>query len=457
MPEDTQTVRFDPTNSFDVLQRLGTASDRLGQRGEEIGKGFIRGDRAVRVATQNITQGLLSANSAADAAVITFQSLERVFKIPLVATVGAAATIAGFAYFKTKVDESQKAYEQLREELQRPLSAEIDLSPEDLAVRIDAVRKATDAAAKSADSWAAAIGRVVLNPKLLAQLALMFQPIPVPAFLLPFKTPKTTQDLQKEATEGKARELKLSDALADNELRRASLKLIDNDLTKAELILEQKRAALVEESVTKGGNTLNLYKRFLAAQIDLEVAGRKKAKEDEKTLDAARKTTDELKKQAALLREPPKSPEQRKAEAIQEADQAVADAEANQHRIEAQQAEEARAAAQKKSDIGEIQRFGRVLNPQERLQTRLEDEGAATQKGFEDRAKDLNKSLNDQMEEQLRGVSPEQLKNEREFNKGRGKEDVSDLAGQDFSGIASLANQDFSGIASLGGLSIKIA
>ncbi len=113
MPEDTQTVRFDPTNSFDVLQRLGQGTDRLGASGARVGESFLRGDRAVRVATQNITQGLFMANNAADATLITMQSLERVFRIPIGLTIFAAGAIAAGAAIVAMIEKASKAREEL--------------------------------------------------------------------------------------------------------------------------------------------------------------------------------------------------------------------------------------------------------------------------------------------------------------------------------------------------------
>ncbi len=115
MPEDTQTVRFDPTNSFDVMQRLGQGADRLGASGERIGAGFLRGDRVVRTATANITQGLFMANNAADATLLTLQSLERVFRIPIGATIFAAGAIAAVEAISKIIDKERE----LREEIHR--------------------------------------------------------------------------------------------------------------------------------------------------------------------------------------------------------------------------------------------------------------------------------------------------------------------------------------------------
>ncbi len=113
MPEDRVTITADAGQYFDVLQRAGVASDRLAGSGERIGAGFIRGDRAVRVATQNITQGLFMANNAADATLITMQSLERVFKIPLGFTIFAAGAIAAGAAIVAMIEKASKAREEL--------------------------------------------------------------------------------------------------------------------------------------------------------------------------------------------------------------------------------------------------------------------------------------------------------------------------------------------------------
>ncbi len=143
MPEDRVTLTADGSQYFDVLARAGVASDRLGQSGERIGAGFIRGDRAVRVATQNITSGLLSANNAADASLIAFQSLERVFRIPLLATVGVAAGIAGIVKLHEEVTKTGIASEAARKELDKSFGVQSQLSTADLVYEITAVSTAS--------------------------------------------------------------------------------------------------------------------------------------------------------------------------------------------------------------------------------------------------------------------------------------------------------------------------
>jgi hypothetical protein len=113
MPEDRVVITADAGQYFDVLSRAGVASDRLAGSGVRVGESFLRGDRAVRVATANITQGLFMANNAADATLITLQSLERVFRIPIGATIFAAGAIAAVEAISKIIEKEQK----LREEI----------------------------------------------------------------------------------------------------------------------------------------------------------------------------------------------------------------------------------------------------------------------------------------------------------------------------------------------------
>ncbi len=159
MPEDTQTVRFDPTNSFDVLQRLGGASDRLGQSGERIGAGFIRGERVVRTATGNITRSLLTAGSAADVAAVSMEGLERVFRIGVGATVGVAAGVAGFAAVQAQIAKTTESVKVLGKELSKTFSTQAGLGAADLAKEIDLVSKATDDLEKNTEGVKAFFAR----------------------------------------------------------------------------------------------------------------------------------------------------------------------------------------------------------------------------------------------------------------------------------------------------------
>lgn len=260
MPEDVVTLRADGSQYFDVLSRAGVAADRLSGSGDRIGTGFLRGDRAVRVATQNITQGLLSANNAADAALITFQSLERVFRIPIASTVGIAAAVAGVSALRNEMKKTQDAVEAARMSLRVPLEIQAQLSPEDIATRIEAITKTTRELEKQIDSAAQKIVRFFAGP-------------------LGSTSGAMRKQISDQIEENEARVSALATARADKELEIARNKHEQleaekegGDILKAQVEFDQQRAKLMEEFITKGGNLLDFYKRFLAAQFTLNDA-----------------------------------------------------------------------------------------------------------------------------------------------------------------------------------------
>ena len=77
----------------------------------------------------------------------------------------------------------------------------------------------------------------------------------------------------------------------------------------------------------------------------------------------------------------------------------------------------------KEGDEAEIKRFGRILSPQEREQVGFQDQEAARQKGFQDQDKTRDQAASDFNERTSRGISQEQLENEREHFKGQNRED----------------------------------
>ncbi len=159
MPEDTLRVTIDPSNSFDVLSRLGNSADRLGASGARIGEGFIRGDRVVRTATGNITRSLLTASSATDVAAASFEGLERVFRIGIGATVGVAAGVAGFVAIERQITKTAESTKALGKELGKTFSTQSALGAADLANEITAISKATDDAEKNTQGLVAFFAR----------------------------------------------------------------------------------------------------------------------------------------------------------------------------------------------------------------------------------------------------------------------------------------------------------
>ncbi len=152
MPTETVTLVLDKSQYERAISEVVAGQGRLAQSGERIGAGFIRGDRAVRVATQNITSGLLTANNAADASLIAFQSLERVFKIPLLSTVAIAAGIAGIVKLHEEVEKTRVAADAVGKQLAKSFGIQARLSSADLVTEIQAISTASAELEKRLDS-----------------------------------------------------------------------------------------------------------------------------------------------------------------------------------------------------------------------------------------------------------------------------------------------------------------
>lgn len=113
MADQTVTLVLDAEQYYASIAKVTKSNDALSRSGQAFGEGFLRGDRAVRVATSNIVQGLAMANNAADATLMTMMSLERVFRIPIGATIFAAAGIAGVEAIGKIVEKAQELRNQI--------------------------------------------------------------------------------------------------------------------------------------------------------------------------------------------------------------------------------------------------------------------------------------------------------------------------------------------------------
>lgn len=141
MPEDRTILTADASQYFDVLRRAGTAADRLGASGARVGEGFVRGERAIRVASQNISSALLTAGDATSTFLIAASGLERVFKLGIGPTIGVAALIKGFEVMHEQVKKTNDAYDDLKKEIEKPIrvdpvTSEMDKRIDDLTEKI---------------------------------------------------------------------------------------------------------------------------------------------------------------------------------------------------------------------------------------------------------------------------------------------------------------------------------
>ncbi len=115
MPTETVTLVLDKSQYERAISEVVAGQGRLSRSGASIGDGFLRGERVFRTATRNVVQGLATANSAADATLLTLVSLERVFRIPIAATVLAAGGFALLEVISKTLDKARL----LRQEIDR--------------------------------------------------------------------------------------------------------------------------------------------------------------------------------------------------------------------------------------------------------------------------------------------------------------------------------------------------
>ncbi len=263
MPEDTLTLRTDPTNSFDVLSRLGTGFDRLGASGDRMGAGFIRGERVVRTASGNIAASLLSVNDAASVAVVALQGLERVFAIGLLPTVAVAAAVAAFEVFHKQIVKTREASDELGKELAKAVGLETQRSVEALSSDIDTLSDKMSKLRKEASSPTSKIMSALLgrDDSEAAQLRRAEHGKP--------ELSDATKE-QKQLIDGEKQLREYASARADKEVKIAEAKRDQNKIGQLELAYEDQRAKLFQGAFKAGLNMVDLMKRLIALQITLK-------------------------------------------------------------------------------------------------------------------------------------------------------------------------------------------
>ncbi len=263
MPEDVLTLRTDPTNSFDVLSRLGTGFDRLGASGERMGAGFIRGERVVRTATGNIATSLLSVNDAASLAVVTLQGLERVFAIGLLPTVAVAAAVAAFEVFHKQIEKTREASDELGKALGKSVGLEVQGSVESLGSEIDTLRDKMEKLRKEANSPTSRFMKLFGGGEDSEAASLRRAEHGRPDQLPVAKE-------QQQLISGEERLKELTSARADKEVKIAEAKRDRNKIGELELRYEDQRAKLFQGVFKAGLNMVDLMKRLIALQITLK-------------------------------------------------------------------------------------------------------------------------------------------------------------------------------------------
>ncbi len=445
MPEDTLTVRVDPSNSFDVLSRLGGASDRLGQSGERIGAGFIRGDRVVRTATQNIAAGLLSVNDAASLAVVTMQGLERVFAIGILPTVGVAAAVAAFEVFHKQLERTAEASKELGKELGKAVGLEVQGSVESISSNIDVLVEKMAKLRKEVNSPTTSIFNKFFGGQDDSEAAQLRRA----EHGRPDVSPETKE--QKQLIDGENRLRELVSARADKEVKIAEAKRDQNKLGVLELTYEDQRAKLFQGAFKSGLNMVDLMKRLIALQINLNT-------EKKNELDAA----------AEIKRQAQQTLNERQGDLLQTIGSGKFQKDLQQKQAEQKQRE---FAAQQIADFRSFMDKGGKLGPVEKAMVDAQD-------ALDKQQSDLNPTVRPG---RLAGVGENQdLVDEAERNRinfendqnangnargdftasklgmGNVRTPLIDLTNADWTPLFDLSTYDFSGLAPLDGLTISI-
>ncbi len=392
MPEDTLTVRVDPSNSFDVLSRLGGASDRLGQSGDRIGAGFIRGDRVVRTATGNITRSLLTASSASDVAAASFEGLERVFRIGIGATVGVAAGVAGFVAIERQITKTAESTKALGKELSKTFSTQSALGASELATEIGAISKATDDAEKNTQG-------------LVAFFARQFTPGPQSPIKGLGSTMTAGQFQQQQIQAGFQRENQLRLASAETEERIVGIK---------EKQLEQGKDATALEKV-------QIDHQNQIAKIMLSVPFGPLTEASQKLVDNADK---QLRIETALL--------------------GIENSRAKQAKLLSQQQDTGKQATDFFTDLGSG-KFAKDFADKQRTDFQQQAGRDLAKRIEEGQAKGFFQDP----------LSQAALKEAQRISDRAGTS-VTDLANTDFSNLLELSKYDFSGLQPLSGLTLSI-
>ncbi len=144
MPTETVTLVLDKAQYDRSLAQVVAGQGRLSRSGEQIGAGFVRGERVVRTASANIAASLLASGDAATTALVAMQGLERVFKIGILPTVAVAAGIAIFEVFHKQIERTKAAHDDLRKEIAMPLVPDTDAFSQRIDTLRDKMKKLKD-------------------------------------------------------------------------------------------------------------------------------------------------------------------------------------------------------------------------------------------------------------------------------------------------------------------------
>lgn len=265
MPTETVTLVLDKSQYERAISEVVAGQGRLSRSGEQIGQGFVRGERVIRTASANIATSLLSGGDAASTLLVAMSGLERVFKIGILPTIGVAAAVAIFEVFHRQIERTEKASGDLREELGKPLGLQVQKSVEGLSTDIDALKDKMAGLRKETNSPTSSILNFFgVGQGFGGSVGSLKAGIP------PVIPKQRDAQEQKELIAGEQRLKELATARANTELKISEAKRDQNKTLQLELGYEADRAKLFQSAFRSGLNMLDLMKRLVALQITLK-------------------------------------------------------------------------------------------------------------------------------------------------------------------------------------------
>ncbi len=443
MPEDRVTITADASQYFQVLDQATRAGDRLGRSGDRAGEGFLRGERVIRTASANISASLLASGDAATTVLVAMQGLERVFRIGILPTVAVAGTIALFEVFHKQIEKTREASDALGKELSKAVGLEVQGSVESLTSDLDTLSDKMAKLRKEANSPTSKIVNALLgrDDSEAAQLRRAEHG----------KPELSTTKEQQQLIQGENRLKELVSARADKEVKIAEAKRDQNKLGVLELTYEDQRAKLFQGAFKSGLNMVDLMKRLIALQINLNT-------EKKNELDAAA----EIKRQAQqTLNEKQGSLLLDIGSGKFAKDQQQKQTEQQQRQFATQQVADFRSLRDKGGTLGPVAQA--MVDAQDALDKQQADLNPTVRPGRLAGVGE-NQDLVDEAERNRINFENDQNANGNargdftasKLGMGNVKTPLIDLTNADWTPLFDLSTYDFSGLAPLDGLTISI-
>jgi hypothetical protein len=261
----------DAKEYFDVIARM---EQRLTELGSKVGRsrfdvgdsagGLLRGEYRVERQTSLLTRNLLEARSASDALTAALQAGVFSTKLPLAAGLGGVVIAEGLKIILDQAEKTKKAYNELREELDKPIGVQVHLSGAEIGSSLEKLEQKVKSLRKELNSNTTSFVNFLKGNDDTESARL---------HRAEHGQPESTQKAPEEQALSLAetRIKQLANAQADAELKIVAVKRHsvevskdEGEALKANLDYENARAKLFENAFKPGAEQAVLFKRLAA-------------------------------------------------------------------------------------------------------------------------------------------------------------------------------------------------